>query len=208
MHEEPQILHFGRPATGLTLREGMVFTIEPMLNEGRRAVRMEADGWTVVTVDGKLSAQFEHTVAVTRDGGQTFDTTGNRFLANLECYSTVDTRDFYGTLSVQGDLVASGLQDNGNVVCQRAADGTLGPWAPIEGCDGGAVAFIATGQVLTDMVCSRIGTNLWVRSLHGRSLYDIDKGSGLPAQGRPGTPVLNSPKLEVVTAPAIVATIP
>jgi methionyl aminopeptidase len=46
----------------------MVFTIEPMLNEGRRAVRTEADGWTVVTVDGKLSAQFEHTVAVTKDG--------------------------------------------------------------------------------------------------------------------------------------------
>ncbi len=70
MHEDPQILHFGRPGTGLTLREGMVFTIEPMLNEGRRAVRTEADGWTVVTVDGKLSAQFEHTVAVTKDGGQ------------------------------------------------------------------------------------------------------------------------------------------
>ncbi len=70
MHEDPQILHFGRPGTGLTLREGMVFTIEPMLNEGRRAVRTEADGWTVVTVDGKLSAQFEHTVAVTQDGVQ------------------------------------------------------------------------------------------------------------------------------------------
>ncbi|WP_369058675.1 type I methionyl aminopeptidase [Caulobacter sp. 73W] len=68
MHEEPQILHFGRPGTGLTLREGMVFTIEPMLNQGRRAVREEDDGWTVVTADGKLSAQFEHTVAVTRDG--------------------------------------------------------------------------------------------------------------------------------------------
>ena len=70
MHEDPQILHFGRPGTGLPLREGMVFTIEPMLNEGRRAVRTEADGWTVVTVDGKLSAQFEHTVAVTKDGAQ------------------------------------------------------------------------------------------------------------------------------------------
>lgn len=70
MHEDPQILHFGRPGTGLPLREGMVFTIEPMLNEGRRAVRTEADGWTVVTVDGKLSAQFEHTVAVTKDGVQ------------------------------------------------------------------------------------------------------------------------------------------
>ena len=70
MHEDPQILHYGRPGTGLMLREGMVFTIEPMLNEGRHAVRTEADGWTVVTVDGKLSAQFEHTVAVTKDGFQ------------------------------------------------------------------------------------------------------------------------------------------
>jgi methionyl aminopeptidase len=68
MHEEPQVLHFGKPGTGLVLREGMVFTIEPMLNEGRRMVRTEADGWTVVTVDGKLSAQFEHTVAVTATG--------------------------------------------------------------------------------------------------------------------------------------------
>lgn len=68
MHEDPQVLHFGRPGTGLTLREGMVFTIEPMLNQGRNTVRTEDDGWTVVTEDGKLSAQFEHTVAVTRDG--------------------------------------------------------------------------------------------------------------------------------------------
>lgn len=68
MHEAPQVLHFGKPGTGLTLREDMVFTIEPMLNQGRRTVRTEADGWTVVTVDRKLSAQFEHTVAVTRDG--------------------------------------------------------------------------------------------------------------------------------------------
>ncbi|WP_291832252.1 type I methionyl aminopeptidase [Brevundimonas sp.] len=68
MHEAPQVLHFGKPGTGLKLREGMVFTIEPMLNQGRRTVRTEADEWTVVTEDGKLSAQFEHTVAVTRDG--------------------------------------------------------------------------------------------------------------------------------------------
>ncbi|QNA84987.1 type I methionyl aminopeptidase [Sphingomonas sp. So64.6b] len=68
MHEEPQILHFGKPGTGLALREGMVFTIEPMLNRGRRSVRTEADGWTVVTSDGSLSAQFEHTVAVTASG--------------------------------------------------------------------------------------------------------------------------------------------
>ena len=68
MHEEPNVLHFGRPGTGLALREGMVFTIEPMLNRGRRNVRTEADGWTVVTEDGSLSAQFEHTVAVTAAG--------------------------------------------------------------------------------------------------------------------------------------------
>jgi len=68
MHEDPQVLHFGRAGTGVTLREGMVFTIEPMLNQGRRTVRTEDDGWTVVTADGMLSAQFEHTVAVTVDG--------------------------------------------------------------------------------------------------------------------------------------------
>ena len=68
MHEEPQVLHFGKPGRGLTLREGMVFTIEPMINQGRRTVETADDGWTVTTTDGKLSAQFEHTVAVTRDG--------------------------------------------------------------------------------------------------------------------------------------------
>ncbi|MFC5462291.1 type I methionyl aminopeptidase [Massilia niabensis] len=68
MHEPPQVLHWGKPQTGLVLREGMVFTIEPMLNQGRNAVRTEDDGWTVVTNDGQLSAQFEHTVAVTRHG--------------------------------------------------------------------------------------------------------------------------------------------
>lgn len=68
MHEDPQVLHFGRPGSGLRLREGMVFTIEPMLNQGGARVRTESDGWTVKTVDGSLSAQFEHTVAVTKNG--------------------------------------------------------------------------------------------------------------------------------------------
>jgi methionyl aminopeptidase len=68
MHEEPSILNFGRPGTGLKLREGMTFTIEPMINQGSRMVTTEADGWTVVTKDRRLSAQFEHTVAVTSDG--------------------------------------------------------------------------------------------------------------------------------------------
>jgi methionyl aminopeptidase len=70
MHEPPQVLHWGRPKTGLILREGMVFTIEPMLNQGRHDVHTEDDGWSVVTTDGQLSAQFEHTVAVTRTGVQ------------------------------------------------------------------------------------------------------------------------------------------
>ena len=68
MHEEPEVLHWGRPNTGWLLREGMVFTIEPMINQGRVAVVTEADEWTVVTRDGLLSAQFEHTVAVTASG--------------------------------------------------------------------------------------------------------------------------------------------
>ena len=68
MHEDPQVLHFGKPGKGLTLREGMTFTIEPMINQGRAGVETGDDGWTVTTIDGKLSAQFEHTVAVTKDG--------------------------------------------------------------------------------------------------------------------------------------------
>jgi len=68
MHEAPEVLNFGRPGTGVRLREGMVFTVEPMINQGSRKVSTLDDGWTVVTDDGKLSAQFEHTVAVTATG--------------------------------------------------------------------------------------------------------------------------------------------
>ena len=67
-HDEPQVLHFGRPGTGLVLRPGMIFTIEPMLNAGKPATRQLADGWTVVTKDHSLSAQWEHMVAVTESG--------------------------------------------------------------------------------------------------------------------------------------------
>lgn len=70
MHEEPQILNFGRPKTGIRLREGMVFTIEPMVNQGSRRIVTETDGWTVSTKDKKLSAQFEHTIAVTQKGAE------------------------------------------------------------------------------------------------------------------------------------------
>ena len=67
-HEDPQVLHFGTPGTGRRLQAGMVFTVEPMVNAGLPDVRELDDKWTAVTVDGRLSAQFEHTVAVTRDG--------------------------------------------------------------------------------------------------------------------------------------------
>ena len=67
-HEEPQVLHYGKPGTGLELQEGMVFTIEPMINAGKAANKVLQDGWTVVTKDRKLSAQWEHTLAVTADG--------------------------------------------------------------------------------------------------------------------------------------------
>ena len=68
MHLPPEIAHVGRRGTGLRLRAGMSFTVEPMVNLGSAAVRVLADGWTVVTEDGSLSAQFEHTVLVTADG--------------------------------------------------------------------------------------------------------------------------------------------
>jgi methionyl aminopeptidase len=67
-HEDPQILHYGKAGTGLTLAPGMIFTIEPMINAGRREIRELADGWTIVTKDHSLSAQWEHTVLVTETG--------------------------------------------------------------------------------------------------------------------------------------------
>lgn len=67
-HEDPQVLHYGKPDTGVELREGMIFTIEPMINAGRREVKVMKDGWTVVTKDRSRSAQWEHTILVTADG--------------------------------------------------------------------------------------------------------------------------------------------
>ena len=67
-HEEPQVLHYGKPDTGFTLKEGMTFTIEPMINQGARHVKLLGDGWTVITKDRKPSAQWEHTLLVTADG--------------------------------------------------------------------------------------------------------------------------------------------
>lgn len=67
-HEDPQVLHFGRPGTGIELVEGMCFTIEPMINQGTKYTKMLSDGWTVETKDGRNSAQWEHTIAITSDG--------------------------------------------------------------------------------------------------------------------------------------------
>jgi methionyl aminopeptidase len=67
-HEEPQVLHFGKKGTGLELQEGMCFTIEPMINQGSKYTKLLKDGWTVETKDGRNSAQWEHTIAVTADG--------------------------------------------------------------------------------------------------------------------------------------------
>ncbi len=67
-HEDPQVLHYGEPASGFELKPGMTFTVEPMVNAGRRHVRLLPDGWTVVTKDHSLSAQWEHTILVTSTG--------------------------------------------------------------------------------------------------------------------------------------------
>ncbi len=67
-HEDPQVLHYGSPGTGMELREGMTLTVEPMVNAGKAAVRLLPDGWTVVTKDHSLSAQWEHTVLITDTG--------------------------------------------------------------------------------------------------------------------------------------------
>lgn len=67
-HEEPQVLHYGKPGTGISLEPGMIFTIEPMINLGKRYVKVLSDGWTAVTKDQSLSAQWEHMILVTEHG--------------------------------------------------------------------------------------------------------------------------------------------
>ena len=67
-HEEPQVLHYGKAGTGIEIKEGMCFTIEPMINQGTKYCKTLNDGWTVVTKDGRNSAQWEHTIAVLKNG--------------------------------------------------------------------------------------------------------------------------------------------
>lgn len=71
-HSAPSVVHFGRPGKGVRLEPGMFFTIEPMINEGTWHVKIKSDGWTAVTADGRLSAQFEHSIGVTEDGFEIF----------------------------------------------------------------------------------------------------------------------------------------
>ena len=73
-HEGPQVPHFGKRGRGMRLAQGMTFTIEPMINQGVWQMRILPDGWTAVTADGRLSAQFEHTIAVTADGAEVLTT--------------------------------------------------------------------------------------------------------------------------------------
>ena len=80
-HAEPNVLHYGKLGTGLKLQEGMFFTIEPMINAGKKETKLSAyDGWTVTTRDRSLSAQFEHTLAVTRSGYEIFTVSSKNFL--------------------------------------------------------------------------------------------------------------------------------
>jgi len=76
-HEEPQVLHYGRPGTGMELKQGMTFTIEPMINAGKKDTRLLADNWTVVTRDHSLSAQWEHTILVTDSGYEILTASAN-----------------------------------------------------------------------------------------------------------------------------------
>tara|TARA_Y100001954_G_scaffold239143_1_gene311494 strand:- start:2460 stop:3251 length:792 start_codon:yes stop_codon:yes gene_type:complete len=78
-HAQPSILHFGKPGDGIELKEGMFFTIEPMINAGNHDIKILADGWTAVTCDKSLSAQFEHTVGVTKNGYEIFTLSEKNF---------------------------------------------------------------------------------------------------------------------------------
>jgi methionyl aminopeptidase len=75
-HEEPQVLHYGKSGTGLVLKTGMMFTIEPMINAGKRDIKQMPDGWTIVTKDRSLSAQWEHTILVTETGYEVMTLSG------------------------------------------------------------------------------------------------------------------------------------
>ena len=78
-HESPNILHYGKKGDGIKLKTGMIFTVEPMINEGKNDTKILKDGWTAVTKDKSLSAQFEHTIGVTKDGFEIFTKSNKNF---------------------------------------------------------------------------------------------------------------------------------
>lgn len=84
MWEDPQVLHYGKPNTGLKLQAGMIFTIEPMINQGKKDIRILGDGWTVVTKDHKLSAQWEHTILVTATGSEVLTARAEEILPSAQ----------------------------------------------------------------------------------------------------------------------------
>ncbi len=83
MHEDPKVLHYGKPGRGMRLEEGMVLTIEPMINQGSYRTTLDSNQWTARTIDGSLSAQYEHTIAITSDGARILTYQGEE-LPNLE----------------------------------------------------------------------------------------------------------------------------
>ena len=99
-HEEPQVMHYGKKGSGLELKEGMCFTVEPMINLGSYHTRLLDDGWTVVTKDGKLSAQWEHTIAVTSEGFEILTLRRRAMNLPIEAHG-VCTQDEHGVLAVR-----------------------------------------------------------------------------------------------------------
>lgn len=87
-HEDPQVLHYGRPGTGMELKPGMVITVEPMINAGKAAIKSLPDGWTIITKDRSLSAQWEHTVLVTENGYEVLTVSAGTPAKPVYCYAT------------------------------------------------------------------------------------------------------------------------
>ncbi|MFZ1713111.1 MAG: type I methionyl aminopeptidase [Nitrosomonas sp.] len=87
-HEDPQVLHYGRPGTGMELKPGMVITVEPMINAGKAAIKSLPDGWTIITKDRSLSAQWEHTVLVTENGYEVLTVSAGTPAKPAYCYAT------------------------------------------------------------------------------------------------------------------------
>lgn len=154
-------------------------------------------------------------VAVTRDGGASFDTSMNKYLAQMQFYSTTALRDFYGTMSLLGPIVAAGSQDNGNLYCILEGTYSTGvgsvqnfpsPWVKFSGCDGGPVNLLPVARVLSGAVCGGNGTNTWIQSTPNSSnIFALDPGGALlvsdPAHGDDGQGIIASTS-DVRIAPA------